>query len=122
MAAELFLEVVGVLALAAALGILAVAVRQPLIVAFLVVSTIPQPRTNLVLRQGLREAGYVGRFVVSAHWERDVRMLGKEGFPDVFPPFKQAASEAAHPIMEMVGPPKQDTDADPDKTRSRTQP
>lgn len=74
----------------------------PVVTARLVVSTIPQPRANVVLRKALEDAGFEGRLVVTAHWESDATILHDEGFRDVLRPFKRAAREAADPIADML--------------------
>ena len=64
-----------------------------------VVSTVPQVEVNVVLISALREDGYDGRIIVTAHGERDADRLRAVGADEVLLPFLHAAAGAVEAIV-----------------------
>jgi Trk K+ transport system NAD-binding subunit len=74
----------------------------PLNRAQLIVSTIPQLDVNLALLDALRQQGYEGRKVLTAHSEYDAARLKEAGADMILSPFIDAAREAADAMVAAV--------------------
>jgi hypothetical protein len=73
----------------------------PLSQARWVVCTMPGRETNITLLQGLRQYGYRGKIVLTAHRDADREAFLNAGADEVLMPFAHAADEA---VDIMVGP------------------
>jgi len=88
----------------------------PLEHALLVVCSAPEMRTNRAMLDALTKIGYEGKFVGTAHNERESKMLRDLGADVVLEPFANAADEAADKLESLV-PPKNEA-ADSASSRS----
>jgi predicted dehydrogenase/Kef-type K+ transport system membrane component KefB len=75
------------------------AASLPLAQARCVVCTAPQRETNLSVLQAVREYGFKGKVVLTAHHTRDAQALREAGADLVLLPFVEAAREAAADLL-----------------------
>ena len=67
-----------------------------------VVSTIPSRDISLALLHGIREAGFTGPFLATAHNPLDTRLLLAAGVEAVLDPFAVAASHSTELIRNLA--------------------
>lgn len=63
---------------------------------------IPGKRISLTLLHSLKQHGYVGRIALTSHSDRELNLLEEAGADLVLLPFRDAAREAAHTIVQLV--------------------
>ena len=78
------------------------ALALPMTSAGCVVSTIPNRDVSLALLHGIREAGFIGPFLATAHNPLDTRLLLAAGVEAVLDPFAVAASHSTELIRNLT--------------------
>jgi Kef-type K+ transport system membrane component KefB len=74
----------------------------PLHKAKLVISTLPDVDTNLVILSSLREQNFIGKIALTVHNRKDAEILKKNGADMVLLPFEDAAEHVAEIFLEQV--------------------